>query len=330
MLRNSLISFSLALTILFAGSLAGCGSQKKTPPQTSQDKPDSQNSTASQNQNSANGTLLSNANPGTAQSSTAAGHRTPPQSLPPIQIGSNSANSSTTSPQKEVKQTDPVQDQMELVKQKLQPLQIWLGEWTGIAGKKKVNFTSEWVWDFQTDRNQPALVMTAKKSPFFTNRRITYLLDKKCFQMKAKDAEGLEHVYEGNYTQEVEDVPDDNNKSQRTFKLSLLEVLPDKGGSQIVFNQKENNRFLVELSRKRGSGSMFRYETIGTQREGTSLAVSLDNYGERECIVSQGLGTSTVSYKGKTYYVCCSGCRAAFEEDPERWIAKAEERKKNK
>ena len=35
-----------------------------------------------------------------------------------------------------------------------------------------------------------------------------------------------------------------------------------------------------------------------------------------------------VSYKGRDYWVCCSGCKAAFEEDPEKWIARAAERDK--
>ncbi|MBD3673017.1 MAG: TRASH domain-containing protein [Planctomycetaceae bacterium] len=47
-------------------------------------------------------------------------------------------------------------------------------------------------------------------------------------------------------------------------------------------------------------------------------------------MVSGGLGTATVSFEGKTYYVCCSGCSAAFNEEPERWIAKALEEAKKK
>ena len=37
-----------------------------------------------------------------------------------------------------------------------------------------------------------------------------------------------------------------------------------------------------------------------------------------------------VSYKGQTYYVCCSGCRDAFHEDPERYIKEYNARKKKK
>ncbi|MBR9804101.1 YHS domain-containing protein [bacterium] len=52
-----------------------------------------------------------------------------------------------------------------------------------------------------------------------------------------------------------------------------------------------------------------------------------EGYGEKTCIISGGLGTITVSHNGQTYYVCCTGCKAAFEDDPERWIARAEEQK---
>ncbi|MCA9060042.1 MAG: YHS domain-containing protein [Planctomycetaceae bacterium] len=42
------------------------------------------------------------------------------------------------------------------------------------------------------------------------------------------------------------------------------------------------------------------------------------------------MGTITVSYMGRSYYVCCSGCKAAFEEDPAKWIARAAERAEKK
>ena len=45
-------------------------------------------------------------------------------------------------------------------------------------------------------------------------------------------------------------------------------------------------------------------------------------------VVSGGIGTSTVSYKGETFYVCCSGCAEAFRENPEKYIAEFEAKKK--
>jgi hypothetical protein len=46
------------------------------------------------------------------------------------------------------------------------------------------------------------------------------------------------------------------------------------------------------------------------------------------CIVSGGLGKITVSYKGKTYYVCCSGCRDAFSDQPEKYVKEWEAKQK--
>jgi hypothetical protein len=46
-----------------------------------------------------------------------------------------------------------------------------------------------------------------------------------------------------------------------------------------------------------------------------------------ECVVSGGLGTMAISYQGKTYHVCCSGCRDAFKDEPEKYIKEFEERK---
>ena len=46
-----------------------------------------------------------------------------------------------------------------------------------------------------------------------------------------------------------------------------------------------------------------------------------------ECIVTGGLGTMQVSFGGNTYYVCCTGCRDAFNDDPAKIIAEYKARK---
>jgi len=51
---------------------------------------------------------------------------------------------------------------------------------------------------------------------------------------------------------------------------------------------------------------------------------------EPECVVSGGKGTIQVSHNGKTYYVCCTGCRDEFKAEPEKYIAEFEAKKKAK
>ena len=44
-------------------------------------------------------------------------------------------------------------------------------------------------------------------------------------------------------------------------------------------------------------------------------------------MVSGGLGKIKISYKGETYYVCCTGCQEAFKDDPEKYLKEYAERK---
>jgi len=153
------------------------------------------------------------------------------------------------------------------------------------------------------------------------------------FHLTAIDPDGKARDFSGTFAEPVREVMGDGDELQRVFKLLFTqtdESLKAIGGEQwqIAFAQQENNRYLLEVDRRRGSARFRRFDTVSTQREGTSFAINDSDYGDKTCIISQGLGTISVSYKGKGYWVCCTGCKAAFEEDPETWIARAEERKK--
>lgn len=243
----------------------------------------------------------------------------------PIKLGSSEDSAGSK------KQT--VTDGYGNVLEAMQPLQIVLGKWRGVTLKKFDGMSKveepEWVWDFLTAPKQPALVVTSDASHYLKSGRMTFLLDKQEFQFTATDKDGTERVYQGTFTKPVEDIPGDDKKLQRTFTLTLKQVSPtdDRKFAQVAFSQKENNRYFLEIYDKRGDG-VLKVDTVANQREGTSFALNPDDYGEKKCVVSGGLGTSTVSYKGKTYYVCCSGCAAAFKDDPERWIKKFEESNK--
>ncbi len=226
-------------------------------------------------------------------------------------------------------------EQMESVVQAMQPLQIMLGKWRGTTNQKFKGFSAveelEWIWDFRTNRAQPALIVKSDKSPYIREGRLTYLSAAKAFQLSVTTPDGMQHVMQGTFEREPEEFTGDDNKTQRSYKLVLTEQEPQGAEAwQVAFDQQENNRYLVQMSRKRGTGSFQLADTVGTQRLGTSFAASDEDYGDKKCIISGGLGVSTVSYNGKSYWVCCSGCQAAFNEDPKRWVAKMEEADKAK
>jgi len=219
---------------------------------------------------------------------------------------------------------------------KMQPLQIVLGKWRGTTRKTfgmfKAVDTLQWVWDFKTDRDQPSLVITSDASPYIRTGRMTYSLQDKKFKLSTEDKDGLKRDFLGEFIQEPADEPGDDDKPQRTFKLEFTET--DRSDAeprwQLVFNQQENNRYLMELSRTRASGKFNKLDTVGTQREDTSFALNLEDYKEMTCVVSQGKGTIQVSHKGKTFWVCCTGCKAAFEDEPEVWLARHAEKQMKK
>ena len=56
--------------------------------------------------------------------------------------------------------------------------------------------------------------------------------------------------------------------------------------------------------------------------------MSLAGGKKNECIITGGLGMIPVSYNGKTYYVCCSGCRDEFNANPKKYVKEYEKSKK--
>jgi hypothetical protein len=218
------------------------------------------------------------------------------------------------------------------VRQALRPLQVVVGRWRGNTRRENVLHESSWAWDHTTDPTHPALVMTSTKNPFFKEARLTFDPDASKYLLTLKEPSGATRRLEGTFAEEPKDVPGDDGRSlQRTYELELRQVEPKTGDPwKVVLNQQENNRFLFELSRRRGKAPFRLLDTVSNQREGTSFALTDEGYGEKTCVISGGLGTIAVSHKGRTYYVCCSGCKAAFEENPDKWIAEYEKNKAKK
>lgn len=220
------------------------------------------------------------------------------------------------------------------VRDALRPLQVLVGKWRGItrksvAGAKGIEEPA-WRWDF-SDPKQPALAFESNSSPFLKNGKLTWLPKEREFRLVAETKNGVTKTYRGKYTKPIEDVPGDGKVLERTYTLKFTQIEPSPGGREpnyeIEFDQHANNRYLMIVRNKAGD-SVREEDRVANQREGTSFAAKLDDYGDKTCVVSQGLGTTTVSHDGKTYYVCCSGCKKAFEAEPEKWIASFEDWKR--
>ena len=85
-----------------------------------------------------------------------------------------------------------------------------------------------------------------------------------------------------------------------------------------TFDQRSRDRWVILIEgRKNRATDWSRIVEMGMTREGTTIAIG---DGQKKCIVTGGQGDMEVTIAGKSYFVCCSGCRDALLEDPEAFI----------
>lgn len=314
--RHSLNVYKLFIVSLIAAG--GCGEQLSAP---------ASNSQATATVPEVADTVVAQADRGSA---------TPDKKfeLKPLKLsgltdgsGAGDANSGSGS-------AEDAEKQIQTIISHLQPLQILLGQWRGTTRREFQNFKAvdnhEWVWDLRTDAKRPALTIESDKSPYLKKGRLSWDVERQKFILTSTDAAGTERKYSGDFAEPVHEIVGGDDKLHRVFRLELNQDAGTEGSEfwQLAFAQQENNRYLLEIAKRRGNADFARYDTVSTQREGTSFALSDTDYAEKTCIISEGLGTTEVTYKGRSYWVCCSGCKAAFEEDPETWITRAAAREK--
>ncbi len=127
-------------------------------------------------------------------------------------------------------------------------------------------------------------------------------------------------------------LPDDSIRDYRgqlDDKRLVLESTADEKTKEIhrlTLTVLNENRLTLLFEKRPEQQSFYtRVAEVGYQREGTRLA-AVGGSGP-VCVVTGGLGTIPVTHKGKTYYVCCTGCRDAFNDDPEGILAEYEKTK---
>jgi hypothetical protein len=214
-------------------------------------------------------------------------------------------------------------DEKNAAKEALQAFNEYIGSWKGSGEPDKArpdprdSWSEEVSWSWRFKGDDAWLLMEVKKGKYLKAGELRYLPEKKRYQLKAvtadnKKADFLGDVKNGSLT--LERVDPDTKETQR-LKMNMA-----GGGIRFVYayETKPANRTLFARGYR-----------VGLTREGESLAVAAKEK-KIECVVSGGLGTIPVTYKGTTYYVCCGGCRDAFNDNPEKYIKEFEAKKAKK
>lgn len=194
----------------------------------------------------------------------------------------------------------------------LQPWKDLVGEWRAVGQVRRGSNQGAWqetagvVWDLK--RESTGLRWTVKDGKHWQSALLTFDPASGEHILSIVQKDGSPVLLTGKW----------NSKETRL----VLESPPAAQGElqRVTLTAQNENRVIWLLERKNGPQSFFaRVAEIGCQRQGTKLAAA-DGNGP-ECIVTGGRGTIAVMHAGQTYYVCCTGCREAFEDDPAGIIA---------
>lgn len=216
-----------------------------------------------------------------------------------------------------------VKTERESIKQALAEFNSLIGGWRGVGMIKRNSRKgawsekAEWIWKFDPKSTGIAYQITDGK--FLKSALLTYDPKKKTYLLSTVLPDGKTRDYTGMLNKDTLVLESAPNKEGAVYRISIRRL--NEKRTLVLFEQ-----------RNQGQSFYYRLAEVGYTRAGTKLAES--GSGGPECIVTGGAGTIQVSYQGKTYYVCCSGCKQAFEEDPETFIEeakqKAEARRKKK
>jgi len=201
-------------------------------------------------------------------------------------------------------------------KEALQALQDFIGGWKGSGTNEKTRDiwkeSTNWSWRFKG--KDAWLVVDFAGSKLYKAGEIRWLADKGKYQFTLVDKQDKKAVFTGELKKGVLNL---DRRNPATKDTELIKIRTVAGGVRIIYD------FSV---RPEGRTLAFKTYQLAYTKEGESFGT--DSNKKPECVVTGGLGTMAVSYNGVTYYVCCSGCRDAFNENPAKIVAQYLAKKK--
>lgn len=197
-------------------------------------------------------------------------------------------------------------------KKALQEVQDFMGNWN-LEGTQKVGVKTEawkekveWSWKFKTEQPTIKVSFAEGKGKYFSKGELTYAVEKKKYVLTLTAKDESEQVFEGDLLK------------TGGLKLERKDAKTGDAHRVTINTLADGIRLSFKMEKQDGGKGLFANAYLmNGNKEGESLAGG----GKKpECIVTGGAASISVSYQGKTYAVCCSGCRDAFNENPEKFV----------
>ena len=188
----------------------------------------------------------------------------------------------------------------------------WKGQ--GIPAKNRLKGWQEkhnWAWKFVKGKAVGmALEITGGKG--LTRAQLSRDDKTEVYTLDGTDAEGKPAKFSGKL--------DDSG----LLSLDRLDPPAGSGKERLDLTLNDNKiRYVMRLYRQEPDAPQYALVTESNLgKEGESFAAGGAAADLPKCIVTGGAGGMSVSYQGKSYPICCSGCRDEFTDNPEKYVKK--------
>jgi len=212
----------------------------------------------------------------------------------------------------------PAESGLDAQKGQLAKLQGLVGSWKGVASPIRGSTKDSWVekadWAWKFEGKSASLAVQIGDGKYFSTGELKPGKKAGEYVLAAKTADAKGTItYEGEL---------DKDEKLTLVAKDAPEGMPKRISFRFV---AEGARLIVLLEGPSSIGDGYaRLAEVGYTRKGS-------NFGKGstgpECVVTGGFGSIEVSYKGQKYYVCCTGCRDYFNDNPEEVLAEYKARK---
>ena len=207
------------------------------------------------------------------------------------------------------------------------PFEYLVGRWNG-HGVPKDNSSQKfrgwdekhtWAWKFA--KGKPVgLTLGIEGGKILAGGTLTYDPSQKIYRLDGIEpgSAGAHLVFEGKLDKTGKHLELDHTEAGRgagkTKGTMRLSVWPNANFIRYT---------MAHDLKEAGSVRFTHLYEIGLTKDGESLGGTGSAAERPKCIVTGGTATMTLSYQGRTFQICCSGCKDEFEENPEKYIKKA-------
>jgi YHS domain-containing protein len=202
------------------------------------------------------------------------------------------------------------EDAREADKQKLAPLQAFVGEWRGTGQRERGKTAGSWLektrWWWKFGEQSAQLAFKSEDAKYLATGALAPGEENAVYQLTITAPDGKTSVvYRGKLDEDKLVLEASEAADELPARISLRLVA--EGKRMVALYEAKSPT----------SDRYFRLAEVGYTRVGSGFGQGSQG---PECIVTGGEASIAVSYEGKTYYVCCTGCKDYFDEDPKRAV----------